>query len=65
MLLMLTQLFQSLEAGSVLGCDISEDDRFIITGSGDKKATLYEVIYWALTWLDASILISQNSVTEN
>ena len=45
MLLMLTQLFQSLEAGSVLGCDISEDDRFIITGSGDKKATLYEVIY--------------------
>ncbi|KAL5260380.1 hypothetical protein ACHWQZ_G010488 [Mnemiopsis leidyi] len=38
-------IFQSLEAGSVLGCDISEDDRFIITGSGDKKATLYEVIY--------------------
>ncbi|XP_063678888.1 transducin-like enhancer protein 4 isoform X1 [Bolinopsis microptera] len=38
-------IYQSLEAGSVLGCDISEDDRFIITGSGDKKATLYEVIY--------------------
>lgn len=38
-------IYQSLEAGSVLGCDISDDDRFIITGSGDKKATLYEVIY--------------------
>eukprot|EP00116_Pleurobrachia_bachei_P007765 sb/3468027/ len=35
----------SQEAASVLGCDISEDDRFIITGSGDKKATLYEVVY--------------------
>jgi len=37
--------YQSQEAASVLGCDISEDDRFIITGSGDKKATLYEVVY--------------------
>uniref|UniRef100_A0A3P8YMP9 Groucho/TLE N-terminal Q-rich domain-containing protein n=1 Tax=Esox lucius TaxID=8010 RepID=A0A3P8YMP9_ESOLU len=26
-------------------CDISPDDQFIVTGSGDKKATVYEVIY--------------------
>lgn len=38
-------LFQSKETSSVLSCDISSDDKFIVTGSGDKKATLYEVLY--------------------
>uniref|UniRef100_A0A1I8FTD0 WD_REPEATS_REGION domain-containing protein n=1 Tax=Macrostomum lignano TaxID=282301 RepID=A0A1I8FTD0_9PLAT len=33
------------ESSSVLSCDISADDRYIVTGSGDKKATLYEVMY--------------------
>lgn len=37
---------QSKESSSVLSCDISPDDQFIVTGSGDKKATVYEVIYW-------------------
>lgn len=39
---------QSKESSSVLSCDISPDDQFIVTGSGDKKATVYEVIYWAV-----------------
>lgn len=38
-------IFQSKESSSVLSCDISTDDKYIVTGSGDKKATLYEVIY--------------------
>uniref|UniRef100_UPI00358F55DC transducin-like enhancer protein 4 isoform X2 n=1 Tax=Myxine glutinosa TaxID=7769 RepID=UPI00358F55DC len=38
-------IFQSKETSSVLSCDISVDDKYIVTGSGDKKATLYEVIY--------------------
>jgi len=38
-------IFQSKESSSVLSCDISSDDKYIVTGSGDKKATLYEVIY--------------------
>lgn len=38
------KLFQSRETSSVLSCDISADDKYIVTGSGDKKATLYEVI---------------------
>jgi len=38
-------IFQSKESSSVLSCDISVDDKYIVTGSGDKKATLYEVIY--------------------
>ena len=29
----------------MLSCDISTDDKYIVTGSGDKKASLYEVIY--------------------
>lgn len=37
--------FQSKESSSVLSCDISVDDKYIVTGSGDKKATVYEVIY--------------------
>lgn len=36
---------QSKESSSVLSCDISVDDKYIVTGSGDKKATVYEVIY--------------------
>uniref|UniRef100_A0A1X7U0I2 Uncharacterized protein n=1 Tax=Amphimedon queenslandica TaxID=400682 RepID=A0A1X7U0I2_AMPQE len=38
-------IFQMSESSSVLSCDISVDDRFIVTGSGDKKATVYEVIF--------------------
>ncbi|XP_031636006.1 protein groucho isoform X2 [Contarinia nasturtii] len=38
-------IFQSKETSSVLSCDISADDKYIVTGSGDKKATVYEVIY--------------------
>ncbi|CAK8676937.1 unnamed protein product [Clavelina lepadiformis] len=37
-------IFQYKETSSVLSCDISLDDRYIITGSGDKKATVYEVL---------------------
>ena len=33
------------ENASVLGCDISKDDKYIITGSGDKKATVYQCAY--------------------
>lgn len=36
---------QSKESSSVLSCDISINDKFIVTGSGDKKATVYEVVY--------------------
>lgn len=39
------RLPQSKESSSVLSCDISSDDKYIVTGSGDKKATVYEVIY--------------------
>ncbi|XP_050446974.1 protein groucho-like isoform X2 [Cataglyphis hispanica] len=38
-------LFQSKESSSVLSCDVSTDDKYIVTGSGDKKATVYEVMY--------------------
>uniref|UniRef100_A0A8C5WNV3 Groucho/TLE N-terminal Q-rich domain-containing protein n=1 Tax=Laticauda laticaudata TaxID=8630 RepID=A0A8C5WNV3_LATLA len=38
-------IFQSKETSSVLSCDISTDDQFIVTGSGDKKASVYEVMY--------------------
>lgn len=44
-LLPLVCLLQSKESSSVLSCDISADDKYIVTGSGDKKATVYEVIY--------------------
>lgn len=36
---------QSKESSSVLSCDVSTDDKYIVTGSGDKKATVYEVMY--------------------
>lgn len=29
----------------MLSCDVSIDDKFIVTGSGDKKATVYEILY--------------------
>jgi len=38
-------IFVSKETSSVLSCDISNDDKYIVTGSGDKKATVYEIIY--------------------
>jgi len=38
-------IFQNKESSSVLCCDISSDDKYIVTGSGDKKATVYEVMY--------------------
>ncbi|XP_030075396.1 transducin-like enhancer protein 2 isoform X2 [Microcaecilia unicolor] len=38
-------IFQSKESSSVLSCDISLDEKFIVTGSGDKKGTVYEIIY--------------------
>uniref|UniRef100_A0A6J0TS10 Transducin-like enhancer protein 2 isoform X1 n=1 Tax=Pogona vitticeps TaxID=103695 RepID=A0A6J0TS10_9SAUR len=38
-------IFQSKETSSVLSCDISSNDKFIVTGSGDKKATVYELVY--------------------
>ena len=36
---------QSKESSSVLSCDISGNSKYIVTGSGDKKATVYEVVY--------------------
>ena len=36
---------QNKESSSVLSCDVSIDDKFIVTGSGDKKATVYEILY--------------------
>ena len=41
----LMKIFKSKESSSVLCCDISSDDKYIVTGSGDKKATVYEVMY--------------------
>ncbi|CAP24842.1 Protein CBR-UNC-37 [Caenorhabditis briggsae] len=38
-------LFQLKENTSVLSCDISFDDSLIVTGSGEKKATLYSIDY--------------------
>ncbi|KAM9174575.1 transducin-like enhancer protein 2 [Mergus octosetaceus] len=38
-------IFQSKESSSVLSCDVSVNGKFIVTGSGDKKATVYEVVY--------------------
>lgn len=45
LILNFSPLFQSKETSSVLSCDISTDDKYIVTGSGDKKATVYEVMY--------------------
>ncbi|GAU99434.1 hypothetical protein RvY_10439 [Ramazzottius varieornatus] len=38
-------VFSKTEGSSVLSCDVAADDKFIVTGSGDKKATVYEVTY--------------------
>lgn len=38
-------LFQLKENSSVLSCDISLDDKFLVSGSGDRKATVYEILY--------------------
>lgn len=38
-------LFQTRESTSILCCDISSDDKYLVTGSGDKKATVYEVVF--------------------
>lgn len=35
---------QCKENTSILACDVSLDDRYIVTGSGDKLATVYEVL---------------------
>lgn len=45
LIIVISLFFQSKESSSVLSCDISSDDKYIVTGSGDKKATVYEVIY--------------------
>ncbi|PAV74674.1 hypothetical protein WR25_19456 [Diploscapter pachys] len=39
------QLFSTKETSSVLSCDVSKNDELLITGSGDKKASLYEILY--------------------
>ncbi|XP_029104822.1 transducin-like enhancer protein 4 [Scleropages formosus] len=38
-------VFQAMESSSVLTCDISRDDQVMVTGSGDKVATVYEVLF--------------------
>jgi len=40
-----SSIFQSREPNSILSCDISIDDCLIVTGSGDKLATVYEIVY--------------------
>lgn len=35
-------LIRQKEHASVLCCDVSSDDRYVLTGSGDRKATLYK-----------------------
>jgi WD40 repeat protein len=37
------RLVKTKESTSVLSCDISADDKFIVTGSGEKRASLYAV----------------------
>lgn len=39
------KLVRTKEASSVLSCDISADDRYLLTGSGEKKASLYELSF--------------------
>lgn len=38
-------LFNKTEEASVLCCDISADDKYIVTGSGDKKSYVYKINY--------------------
>ena len=53
---------QNKESSSVLSCDVSVDDKFIVTGSGDKKATVYEIQYEG-TRIAVLIFISIYSVS--
>ncbi|KAI6226007.1 Transcription factor unc-37 [Aphelenchoides besseyi] len=39
------RLVKTKEGTSVLSCDISADDKYIVSGSGEKRATVYEVSY--------------------
>lgn len=57
--------FQSKESSSVLCSDISTDDKYIVTGSGDKKATLYEVIFWRTKCRTRNVTLSHNSPDSN
>ena len=41
----ITTFIKNKESSSVVCCDISSDDKYIVTGSVDKKATVYEVMY--------------------
>jgi len=59
----LSVCLQSKESSSVLCCDISSEDKYIVTGSGDKKATLYEVIFWLAEREELMHLISIMSFT--
>ena len=56
--------FQSKESSSVLSCDISVDDKYIVTGSGDKKATLYEVMYWTHVTSCYVVIATNNNKTK-
>lgn len=38
------RLLRILETSSVLSCDISNDEKHLVIGSGDKKARVYEII---------------------
>ncbi|CAD5206709.1 unnamed protein product [Bursaphelenchus okinawaensis] len=37
------RLIKTKQETSVLSCDISSDDKYIVTGAGDRKAILYEL----------------------
>ena len=36
---------QNKENALLLACDVSKNDKYVITGSGENKATVYECIY--------------------
>ncbi|KAG5669984.1 hypothetical protein PVAND_000272 [Polypedilum vanderplanki] len=38
-------IHQTKQNSAMLSCDISADDKFIVTGSADKNATVYQVLY--------------------
>ena len=39
------KIYSNKETSSVLSCDVSIDDKYMVTGSGDRRATVYEAIY--------------------
>eukprot|EP01135_Chromosphaera_perkinsii_P012328 Nk52_evm20s2635 gene=Nk52_evmTU20s2635 len=39
------KIYSNKEASSVLSCDLSVDDKYMVTGSGDRRATVYEALY--------------------